>query len=217
MSPSPRARAPVKPRKSPLQERSRDTLKAILEGAAQVLEREGYAGATTDRIAERAGVSVGSVYQYFPNKDAILLALTQCHVLETWLAVAPQLDALADAPALEPVLRRITRALVVVHAARPGLHRVLFEETPIPADLRAVAAGAERALAARLAEWLTRLPEVRVERPRLAAHLVLHTLLDAIHRFVIAPPRGFDVDACEEELVRLLLRYLTTEPRSAAT
>ena len=70
-------------------------------------------------------------------------------------------------------------------------------------------------LAARLAEWLERLPEVRVESPILAAHLVLHTLLDAIHRFVIAPPRGFDIDACEEELMLLLLRYLRAEPRVA--
>lgn len=72
----------VSPRKHPTQGRSRETVRAILEGAAQVLEREGYAAATTDRIAERAGVSVGSLYQYFPNKDAILLALGRCHAIE---------------------------------------------------------------------------------------------------------------------------------------
>src|SRR5262247_3195924 len=72
-----RAKEAVAPRKRPVQERSRSTVDVILEAAAQVLERDGYAAATTDLIAERAGVSIGTLYQYFPNKDSILLALTQ--------------------------------------------------------------------------------------------------------------------------------------------
>lgn len=62
------------PRKQPQQRRSRATVDKILAAAAQVLAEEGD-GATTDRIAARAGVSIGSLYQYFPNKDALLLEL----------------------------------------------------------------------------------------------------------------------------------------------
>ena len=72
-----RANEAVAPRKRPLQERSRSTVDVVLEAAAQVLERDGYTATTTDLIAERAGVSIGTLYQYFPNKDAILLALAQ--------------------------------------------------------------------------------------------------------------------------------------------
>ena len=64
------------PRRKANQERSRKTVNAILDGAAQVLLRDGYAHATTNRIAERAGVSVGSVYQYFDDKVEVFEALT---------------------------------------------------------------------------------------------------------------------------------------------
>lgn len=60
------------PRRKPRQSRSRATVDAILQATAQVLVRDGYQKATTNRIAERAGVSVGTLYQYFPNKDALV-------------------------------------------------------------------------------------------------------------------------------------------------
>lgn len=65
----------VKPRKQPRQERSRSMEGILLEAAARVLEEDGAAGFNTNRVAERAGVSVGSLYQYFPNKAAILFRL----------------------------------------------------------------------------------------------------------------------------------------------
>ena len=63
------------PRKLPRQDRSRATVDAILEAAARVLVKEGFERTTTNRVAEAAGVSVGSLYQYFPNKEAILFRL----------------------------------------------------------------------------------------------------------------------------------------------
>ncbi len=70
------ARGPaLKPRKNPEQSRSAETVRTILEGAARVLEERGLAGYTTNAVAERAGVSVGSVYQYFPGKEALTAAL----------------------------------------------------------------------------------------------------------------------------------------------
>jgi AcrR family transcriptional regulator len=67
--------AASQPRRKPVQDRSLATVEAILEAAAQVFERYGYAAGTTNRIAGRAGVAIGSLYQYFRNKDAILVAL----------------------------------------------------------------------------------------------------------------------------------------------
>ncbi|MEW5684623.1 MAG: TetR/AcrR family transcriptional regulator [Pseudomonadota bacterium] len=63
------------PRKLPSQRRSRATVEAILDAAAEALIRHGYAGATTSVVAQRAGVSVGTLYQYFPNRDAVGAAL----------------------------------------------------------------------------------------------------------------------------------------------
>lgn len=127
------ARARLSPRKQPRQERARETVEAILEAAAQVFERHGYAAGTTNRIAERAGISIGSLYQYFPGKDAILLAIVERHVDEGARAMTPLLDGLlAEAPPLRDGLRRVVEAMVALHRDRPALHRVLFEEAPRP-------------------------------------------------------------------------------------
>jgi len=78
-------RLALKPRKNPEQSRSAETVRTILEGAARVLEEQGLAGYTTNAVAERAGVSVGSVYQYFPGKEALTAALV---ARETGLLIA---------------------------------------------------------------------------------------------------------------------------------
>ncbi len=70
------------PRKRPIQARSRATVDAILEGAIRILTRDGFDGATTTKIAEAAGVSVGSLYQYFPSMEAIVAALFEKHADE---------------------------------------------------------------------------------------------------------------------------------------
>ena len=80
-------RKALNPRKQPSQGRSRFTLRQIVEAAARVFEERGYAGTTTNRIAERAGVSIGSLYQYFPNKESILVVLLEQHTQEVADAV----------------------------------------------------------------------------------------------------------------------------------
>ena len=78
----------LEPRKLPVQQRSRATVEEILSAAAQVFEARGYAAGTTNRIAERAGVSIGTLYQYFPSKEAIAVAL-----LETYLSCSGSLQS----------------------------------------------------------------------------------------------------------------------------
>jgi AcrR family transcriptional regulator len=72
----------TKPRKLPTQDRSKETVEAILQATALVLKREGYDRASTRRVAEVAGVSVGSLYQYFPNKESLVVALYNRHLRE---------------------------------------------------------------------------------------------------------------------------------------
>jgi len=69
-------------RKVPVQERSRRTVEAILQAASQVLVRCGYESATTGAIAERAGVSIGTLYQYFPNKESLVASVIEGHFKE---------------------------------------------------------------------------------------------------------------------------------------
>lgn len=71
---------PLNPRKSPVQERSKVTVEVIFQATLQLLLETDIAGLTTTRVAERAGVSVGTIYQYFPNKQALLLSLVRRHL-----------------------------------------------------------------------------------------------------------------------------------------
>jgi|SRR5271170_1923640 len=117
----------AKARKVPSQARSQDTVSVILEASARILEADGLRGFNTNAIAEKAGVSVGSLYQYFSNKDAILFALIGS--FEEVLHDAAQRAVQAGkGQELKPRLRQLVRALVMVHYRRSRLNRVLEAE-----------------------------------------------------------------------------------------
>jgi len=100
-------------RKKPRQQRSRATWDAILEAAAQLFGERGYTGTTTNKVAERAGVSIGSLYQYFPNKEALLLALSERHMEESGTALSAVFQQLEqERPDLETTLTSLIEATV---------------------------------------------------------------------------------------------------------
>jgi AcrR family transcriptional regulator len=99
----------------------------ILEASARILESEGLRGFNTNEVAAKAGVSVGSLYQYFPNKDAILLALINSFEDATHKAIVEAIQGGRGRP-LKPCLRLFVRALVAMHYRRPRLNRVLEAE-----------------------------------------------------------------------------------------
>lgn len=125
----PPRKTPLDPRKSPLQSRARVTVEAILEGAAHILERDGVAGYNTNAVAERAGVSIGSLYQYFPNKDALTAALVD---RETRLLIDDIGTAAGHADYATRV-RHMVRAAIAHQTRRPALARALdVEERRLP-------------------------------------------------------------------------------------
>lgn len=115
---------PLKPRKAPKQSRSAYTVDVILEGAAHILESAGMEEYTTNRIAERAGVSIGSLYQYFPSKDAVTIALIDRE--EKKLLV----DALAalDCAEIHTAMSALIQAAVNYQLRRPSLSKLLDNE-----------------------------------------------------------------------------------------
>jgi AcrR family transcriptional regulator len=114
-------------RKKPLQERSRETVAVILEAAARILEERGLEGYNTNAVAERGGISVGSVYQYFPNKDALTLALItrfEGEILETVQAAV----AASEGKDLRTSLKLLIGGLLKAHDGRAQLNRILETE-----------------------------------------------------------------------------------------
>jgi AcrR family transcriptional regulator len=207
MTPRPRQLAP---RKTPVQHRAVETRARILDAAARVFSRHGYSAGTTNRIAAEAGLSVGSLYQYFPNKDAILVELVRRHLDAGLRAVVEGLAAV-DAGATGRTRRLLTAAVDAAignHVDDPGLHQVLFEESPRPPELLAELRAAEDRAIGLAAAVLAADPGVRVADPAMAARVVVTTIESLVHRIVATRDRPVDVPALRHELVTMLDRYL---------
>jgi AcrR family transcriptional regulator len=120
-------------RKRPQQARSRATIDAILDAAAHILGERGWTGLTTNAVAEAAGASIGSLYQYFPDKLALIDAVRRRH----FDAV---LDVLHAAANLEMSranrIAALVDGMIAVHSRHPSAHRVLLEESPRGEDSR---------------------------------------------------------------------------------
>ena len=152
----------AKPRKQPLQSRSKETFGAILEATARILEAEGLEAANTNAIAARAGVSIGSLYQYFPDKAAIFAELIR--QAESGLGdMLEKLLAHTAGQSLEDRLKLLIKAGVAQQMARPQLGRILdYLEATFPADATLKAAD-ERIL--RLIMQLLKEHEEGIARP----------------------------------------------------
>jgi len=195
-------------RKQPQQARAQETVRAILEATVQILDREGLDAATTTRIAEVAGVSIGSLYQYFSHRDAILSAL-QDREFERTLAFIQKVlaDGNLDEEPLETV-RAVLRGLADLYTVSPGLHRVLAIEGLRVAkaekvhgfDLRVIQV-VRHFLAATKAPILRRNVDA-------AAFLVYQTVRATMLAYLLERPPGLDFESLIEELTNLIAGYL---------
>jgi AcrR family transcriptional regulator len=197
----------LQPRKQPRQARSEATRQRILQAAARVFADHGYAAGTTNRIAEYADVSIGSLYQYFPNKDAILVELMSAHV-QSGVAIT-RLHLAGGLPeSIADTVRLFVRATVDNHREDPQLHRVLFEETPRPPNFLRLADESALGIADLTQVVLAEHPDVRVTDTHTAARIVVTTIESLVHR-LIASPNPVDETAFENEVTDMLTRYLT--------
>ena len=194
----------LSPRKSPRQQRSRATVEAILEAATDILIRQGAGRLTTNRIAERAGVNIASLYQYFPGKHAILAELRRRHGAERRAAIR---DVLIErrGDSLESTLQALVSMGVAAHAVNPALQRIFSQELP---PLRYADISAKDApLFAEFRALLTR--SATGIRDRDLAMWIVATAADAvIHRAVVERPDDLANGSIADELVTLLVRYL---------
>ncbi len=203
-------KAKLSARKRPRQSRSRETVEAILTATADILARKGYAALTTNRIAERAGVNIASLYQYFPGKEAIVAELRRRHGAAARTAVRRILaeDAESD---LESTLRRLVAAGVAEHAATArALHRA-FTRKRCPA-LRTSDVAAEDAPAFAAFRQLLERTAVGVPDLDLALWVVATASGALIHRAAVERPEALSNGALAHELVTLLERYLRRPP-----
>lgn len=178
----------LQPRKTPSQSRSQKTVDYILEAAAHILEEQGFEGYTTNAIAERAGVSIGSLYQYFPGRDAVTVALIE-QVTAGLIADVEAALTLADARA---ALRATIGAAVRHQLRRPRLaHSLDFEERRLAAAMP-VSRSAQLIQRA-LARFLEDTPGWRIDDPAAAAIDIIaiaSALTDAAGRRGVIDPHA---------------------------
>ena len=203
----------LNPRKQPVQHRSKATVDVILVAAAQVFEAHGYAAGTTNRIAERAGVSIGTLYQYFPSKEAIAVALLERHIADTdhrlheWVG-----HMVVEQHGLCEALHDYVTGMLEMHSRQPRLQHILLEETPLPERVHQALLEAERHAAKTVAGLLRLYPEVRHTGLEHTCFVVAQSVESLTHRFAAHPddqfiPRTTFVD----EVVTMLVAYLTCE------
>jgi AcrR family transcriptional regulator len=194
-------------RKQPSQSRSRATVETILDGCTRVLDQEGVHAATTSRIAEASGVSIGSLYQYFENRDAILNALQDREFSRTAEMIQTHLlREKFETP--RDLARTVVSSLLAIYRSSPGLHRVLALE-----GLRLTPTERVQAFDHRIVETLRAFFESTgfpIRRPnRHAAAFVLYQSVRAtMLAKILEEPPGLSDEVLVEELTELVVAYL---------
>lgn len=209
--PTPLPRSPLtNPRKNAAQARSRATVDALVEATARILVRDGYDRASTNRIAAEAGVSVGSLYQYFPGKEALVAAVIDRHNQDLMRVVHEAL-AQVSGETIEVGVRKLVEAAIEAHRVDPRLHRVVAEQTPRTGGL----ANADNFSRGAHGLFRTYLEDHRDElRPLdldLAAFVCVTSIEALTHEAVIHRPDMLADEAVAvlvEEASRLVIGYL---------
>ena len=196
----------ISSRKQPQQARSTELVAAILQAAIQVLAKEGATRFTTARVAEKAGVSVGSVYQYFPNKAAILFRLQS----DEWQQTTQMLRDILDKTDVAPLerLRTLVHAFIHSECEEAQMRVALNDAAPLYRDAPEaveVRAAGQRAFETFMLELL---PDVPAERRALACDLILTTLSSVGKDFSGSPRTAAEIAVYADGMADMFRAYV---------
>jgi AcrR family transcriptional regulator len=211
------ARIRTAPRKAPTQQRSRATVDAIVDATASVLVRDGYDALSTNKVAHEAGVSVGSLYQYFPGKEALVAAVMERHASRMQDDIAERMRSAPAAATAEDVATELIRAMLAAQQAEPRLHRVLVEQVPRIGALRRLHelfGNYERLVEAWLVENAER---IEVTDARMAAFVLVAAVEGLVNRATLDRPELVASGRLEEQILRLVLAYVVPSHAAAAS
>ncbi|WP_285411268.1 TetR family transcriptional regulator [Variovorax sp. efr-133-TYG-130] len=201
-----RPSASISSRRKPKQARSADLLQAILQAAIQVLAKEGVSRFTTTRVAERAGVSVGSVYQYFPNKASILFRLQS----DEWQQTTEMMRGILgdmQRPVLER-LRMLTHAFIRSECDEAQVRTALGDAAPFYRD--APEAREVRAAGGEIVRVFMKqaLPAASDATREMAGDLIVRTLSTVGKDFSESPRTAAEIESWADAMADMLCAYL---------
>ncbi len=199
------AKKKTQPRKVPRQARSQNTVDVIVEAATRILTTEGFEGANVNRIAELAGVSVGSLYQYFPSKEAVVGAVAKRLGEQTASLVSTRMAALEGLP-LRGAIAGIVACVLDAYRLNPPLRRIIRQDVPevVPFfETRDI----DAQLRERIRDYLlAHRPSIRPPDLDLALRMMF-VAIEAISEATTDLPQ----ETVQEELVCMLERYLLVD------
>ncbi|WP_347259854.1 TetR/AcrR family transcriptional regulator [Rudaea sp.] len=205
------ARKPLtEPRKTASQERSRATVDALIDATARILVKEGFDKASTNRIAEVAGVSVGSLYQYFPGKEALVAAVVERHQQEIMQTFREGVAGILAQP-LEKAIRQIVAVAVKAHRVDPKLHHVVAEQIPRVGKLEKLATFNSENYTLFRTYLESHRHELRVDDLELATFVCVTSIEALTHNAVLHYSKAFPdetMEALVDESARLVTGYL---------
>lgn len=198
----------VNPRKQPIQERSKFTVEAIFEAAIQIFTENGYTGSTTDLIAERAGVSIGTLYQYFPNKKAILIGIWDRNMQTADKGRDLFINAIKWEGGLNPEkMKSIVTACLDIHkdCVKPHL---FFEEIPQPDFIQERLKEKESIVIALYTAILDHSANIRIPDNRTGARMIYEVMERLTHRYLLHFQNEMSEDEFISETADMISRYL---------
>lgn len=203
------SQARIEPRKQPRQARAQATVDVVLRATAHILVEQGYDRITTNHVAERAGVSIGSIYQYFPSKEALVAALVDRHLDRMVAIIGGELALAIDKPRpFAEGTRRIIDALIDAHSVDPPLHRAILEQVPRIGRMqriREIDTQFEALVAAGLA---ARGGDLDAQDLRLTAFMLVHSAKGLILAALFEHPDYITDGRLAAELTRMFVRYI---------
>ncbi len=189
-------------KKRPKQDRSKETVETIIAATTRIIESDGLPGLSTNRVAEVAGVSIGSLYQYFPNKEALIEQVRARFAARFQRGLLELLGRLPGL-GLREAIRAWVTTLVDLHAESPGVHNAVGTGTP---------AEEQDALGAVIGGFLdSHAEEIRRPDRMLAGRVLLNTSEALIHNTALREPELLNEALWVDEVCDLLERYLVVD------
>lgn len=200
------------PRKIPSQKRSRETVAAIYQAAAQVFSRNGYADTTTDQIAERAGVSIGTLYQYFPSKEAISLGLWEKHLKEIKDAAQKIfLDIRKRGSIDRSIAPSVIRVILEHNLYDRAQHKLFIGNINWPEAIIQKRMELRLTIKKDIEGILSSSANIRIKNYKIAAHIIWETIGDLIHNYILYQDDHMKQEEFINELADMLNRYIFSD------
>lgn len=196
----------LSPRKRPLQARSEATVAALFEASIQVLLAVGYRKLTTTRVAERAGVSVGTLYQYFPNREALIMSVIERYLEELVCSIERSCQSL-NGRSIEELAAGLVEAFIAAKWMRIKVSRAMHEPLAEFGDAKLVRTAAARA-AGFVARNLQSCRDAAFRDRNLLALLVVMGCSSFLQTAIADQTRSLNVEALRAHMRAMVLGYL---------